>query len=114
MAATVNGPLVGLAFAVTAAVGGVLRHLVNRRGWGWRGTLAVNVVGAFLLGALAGRGGDADALTVLGTGLLGAFTTFSGFALEVVEAPRRDGVVITAGTLVLGIAAAAAGWALGG
>jgi CrcB protein len=108
----VNDLLMGLAFAVAAAAGGVLRHLVNRCGWGWRGTLGVNVVGAFLLGALAGRGPHPDVATVLGVGLLGAFTTFSAFALEVIEAPRRRGVVITVGTLVLGIGAAAAGWTL--
>lgn len=102
----------GIAFAVAAATGGVLRYVVNRRGWGWRGTLGVNVVGAFLLGALAGRGAEPDVVTVLGVGLLGAFTTFSAFALEVVEAPRRHGVVIAVSTLVLGIGAAAAGWAV--
>jgi CrcB protein len=110
----VNGQLEGLAFAVAAATGGVLRYLVSRRGWGWRGTLGVNVAGAFALGVLVGRGVDGGVATVLGTGLLGAFTTFSGFALEAVEAPPRVGARVTVAAVVLGVGAAAAGWALGG
>jgi CrcB protein len=104
--------LVGVAFTVAAATGGVLRYLVNRRGGGWGSTLGVNVVGAFALGVLAGRGGDPDLVTVFGVGLLGAFTTFSGFALEVIGASPRHAMTITVATLVLGIGAGAAGWAL--
>jgi CrcB protein len=46
------------------------------------GTLAVNVSGAFLLGLLVGTVADADALRLAGTGLLGAYTTFSTWAFE--------------------------------
>ncbi len=46
------------------------------------GTLVVNLAGAFLLGALVGGALDHDAERLLGTGLLGAFTTFSTWALE--------------------------------
>lgn len=50
-------------------------------------TLAINVLGAFLLGlivALAGRSAALDARTILflKVGLCGGFTTFSAFALE--------------------------------
>jgi CrcB protein len=46
------------------------------------GTLVVNITGAFALGALVGAALGADALRVAGTGLVGAFTTFSTWALE--------------------------------
>jgi CrcB protein len=46
------------------------------------GTLAVNLSGAFLLGLLAGLAVEADTYSVAGTGLLGAFTTFSTWAFE--------------------------------
>jgi CrcB protein len=46
------------------------------------GTLAVNLVGAFALGVLHGAGVAGDDLRIAGTGLLGAFTTFSTWAFE--------------------------------
>lgn len=55
--------------------------------WPW-GTLTVNVVGGLLMGALAGVAaaglvGEPSRMA-LGAGLLGGFTTFSAFSLEVV------------------------------
>jgi CrcB protein len=54
------------------------------------GTLAVNLVGSFLLGAVLEVGGEA-AVLLLGAGLAGALTTFSTFAvdLDVLRAERR-------------------------
>ena len=46
------------------------------------GTLAVNLTGALALGVLHGAGVGGDALRLAGTGLLGAYTTFSTWALE--------------------------------
>ena len=46
------------------------------------GTLAVNLTGAFALGVLHGAGVGGDALRLAGTGLLGAYTTFSTWTLE--------------------------------
>jgi CrcB protein len=46
------------------------------------GTLAVNLSGAFVLGALAGAALHGDALRLAGTGFIGAFTTFSTWAFE--------------------------------
>jgi CrcB protein len=46
------------------------------------GTLAVNLSGAFALGALAGAAVGPDTERLAGTGLIGAFTTFSTWALE--------------------------------
>ncbi|HET7616106.1 MAG TPA: CrcB family protein, partial [Bacillales bacterium] len=45
-------------------------------------TLAVNLLGAFLLGLIFGSGMDTVWQMMLGTGFMGAFTTFSTFKLE--------------------------------
>lgn len=47
------------------------------------GTLLVNVLGAFLLGLLAGSGVGESGRLLFGTGFLGAFTTFSTWLFEV-------------------------------
>jgi CrcB protein len=100
-------------FVLAAAGGAVARHQVNRLGTGWRGTLAINVVGAFALGLLIASEPGHDAATVIGTGLIGSLTTFSTFALEFAEAPRRLRLVIVVGTVGLGLAAATLGHSLG-
>jgi fluoride exporter len=46
------------------------------------GTLAVNLSGAVALGVLTGAALSGDALRLAGTGLLGAYTTFSTWMLE--------------------------------
>jgi fluoride exporter len=81
------------------------------------GTLAVNLLGAFVLGALVGAAVDGDAYRVAGTGLLGSFTTFSTWALEShrlgEDGRLRLGLANFAISLVLGVAAACAGRHLG-
>lgn len=75
------------------AIGAGLRHLVGAaslRLWGpgfpW-GTLAVNLAGGLAMGLLAGwlvrAGGSDNTRLFLGVGILGGFTTFSAFSLEV-------------------------------
>jgi len=75
----------------------------------------VNVVGAALLGLVAGWGGD-PAVLVLGGGLLGGMTTFSTWMVEADEAARtgraRTALLIVALPLVLGALAYAAARAL--
>ena len=46
------------------------------------GTLVVNLSGGFVLGMLVGLEIPSDALLVVGTGLLGAYTTFSTWMVE--------------------------------
>ncbi len=76
------------------AAGAVARYLLGVQalrwfGPGWpSGTLIANVLGGFLMGLLAGvlayRGEGAETWRLLlGVGVLGGFTTFSAFSLEV-------------------------------
>jgi CrcB protein len=81
------------------------------------GTLAVNLLGSLLLGLLVGLTVSPTLYRLLGTGLLGAFTTFSTWALES-HRLGEDGQLRLAAlnfvfSLVLGVLAAWAGRHLG-
>jgi len=82
------------------------------------GTFAVNLTGAFALGVLAGAAISADAYRLAGTGLLGAYTTFSTWALEShrlgEEGRLRLGLANLLISLVAGLAVAWAGQRIGG
>ena len=73
------------------------------------GTLAINVAGSFLLGLLIGSGASSTVRIALGVGFLGAFTTFSTFAVEADGLERSSAVLYVALSVGLGIAAAALG-----
>ena len=81
------------------------------------GTLVVNITGAFLLGLLVGAALSADAYRIAGTGLLGAFTTFSTWAFEShrlgEDGELGVGVANLAVSLALGIGAVWLGRQLG-
>jgi fluoride exporter len=81
------------------------------------GTLAVNVFGAFALGVVVGAAVGKDADRLLGTGLIGAFTTFSTWALEShrlgEDGELGVGALNFGLSLVLGVLAAWAGRHLG-
>lgn len=70
-----------VAMAVFGAVGALIRFQLALR-WGARAILLVNLSGAFALGVLAGAGVSGAALLVVGTGFLGAYTTFSTWMVE--------------------------------
>jgi CrcB protein len=99
---------------VGAAVGAPLRYLaarwLNRAGAPW-GTLAVNVVGSFLLGVVLARA-TPEIAALVGTGFCGALTTYSTYALETVELPRARAWAYALGSVLAGLAAAALGFAL--
>jgi CrcB protein len=81
------------------------------------GTLAVNVLGAFILGVLAGASLSRNAYSLTGTGLIGAFTTFSTWTFES-HRLGEDGRLPLGGvnflaSLVLGVGIAWAGRQLG-
>ena len=74
------------------------------------GTLAVNLSGALLLGVVTGAVSGDETTRLLGTGFLGAYTTFSTWALEshrlAEEGEARLGALNFLVSLGLGIAAA--------
>jgi CrcB protein len=114
-----------VAVAVTAFAGAVCRHLVDLAVQHRRhtplplGTLVVNVTGSLALGFLVGLGlyhGLATTpRTLIGTGFLGAYTTFSTFSYETVrlleDGSTRDAVLNITTSLGSGLAAAGLGLA---
>ncbi|WNB85823.1 CrcB family protein [Cellulomonas sp. ATA003] len=120
-----TGVLVAVAVALAGGLGAATRFVVDgalRARLSVATTLAVNVTGSLALGLLAGltlRHGLAGPwAAVLGTGFLGGYTTFSTASTETVrllQAGRYAAAVLTSvGTLVLSVAACAAGLALAG
>lgn len=118
-------PGLAVGFAGAAAAGAVLRvaldRALHRQGFPL-GILVVNITGSFVLGLVVGavRSGslDSDLGTVLGTGLCGAFTTFSTFTVDTARllADRR---LVAAGvnalaSMVLCLLAAGIGVAVSG
>jgi CrcB protein len=106
------------------AFGSGARHLVGRMtlslfgpNYPW-GTLAVNLIGGLLMGLLAGglmrfgENGEQWRL-LLGVGVLGGFTTFSAFSLDVMNMLQRGdwgtGFVYVLASVIGAIAALALG-----
>jgi CrcB protein len=82
------------------------------------GTFAVNLSGGFALGLLTGLSVDGDALLILGTGLLGGYTTFSTWMVEAQrlgeDAAWAPMWLYLLASMLAGLATAGAGWAIGG
>ena len=120
--------LLVIAVAGAGALGALLRyaagHVFGERGGLPWGIVIVNVVGSLLAGLAVGLLDDPGLRLVIATGFCGGFTTFSTVAVDTVRYAsgrrasdgRRIGAAIAnvALTLVLGIGAAAAGFALTG
>lgn len=116
-----------LLIAVGGAIGTALRYglaegMVRWLGRGFPyGTLAANVIGSFLLGVVMESVGEREVLgvplrLVLGTGVMGGFTTYSSFNLETIRLAEqgawgRAGLYLAA-TLVVCVLAGLAGVAL--
>ena len=114
------------AVALGALFGAPCRHLLGTavtarfgrdRSWG---TLSVNLLGSAAAGLLAGLSADYVTDTVValvGVGFLGAFTTASTFAVEVLDLAesgrRTDAVLLVAVTVVLGLALAGGAFVVG-
>lgn len=103
--------MIVVAFATAAALGAVVRSRLVVHGW--RGTLAVNLVGSFLLGWLVAWRPGTDIVTVLGGGFCGALTTYGTFALEVTIARPRHGIPVALVSVGGCVALAALGVAIG-
>ena len=81
-------------------------------------TVAINLVGSFLLGVLTATGWfSRDVREGIGVGFLGGFTTFSTFSVQaVLEVDAGKGgraLVYVVVSVIGGIAAAALGYVLG-
>ncbi|MDL0121881.1 MULTISPECIES: CrcB family protein [Halobacterium] len=104
--------------AVGGAVGAVLRYTVAQVIAGPLGTLAANAAGSLALGALAYEAAatdsalSADAHTLLGTGCLSAFTTYSTFAVQTAGLAPRWMAANVATTYALGFAGVLVGRAI--
>ncbi|MDX8153808.1 fluoride efflux transporter CrcB [Patulibacter brassicae] len=109
--------------AALGGAGAVLRFLVDARvrarvpGAFPAGILVVNVSASLALGLVSGLALSHDAALLLGTAFVGAYSTFSTWMLDVSGAARDRLLAVAAGNLVgsmvLGLAAAAAGRAIG-
>lgn len=114
-----------LFIALGGAAGASARHFVSQAalrwlGPGWPfGTLAANVLGGLAMGLLVGwlamgqRPGATELRYALGVGLLGGFTTFSAFSLEVVLMLERKAWGSAAGYVALSVGGAAAALFIG-
>lgn len=113
-----------VSIAIGGAAGALARHFVSQQMMHWLGTglpwgtFTVNVVGSFLLGVLAetfALAVDASAALrgFLIVGLLGSFTTFSTFSLDVALLVQRGRIDLAAfyvaGSVILAIAGLYAG-----
>ena len=124
-------PLIAsLHVALGGAIGAVLRYQLGRGMTHWLGvqavstfpwaTLAVNAFGSVFMGILAGwlarqgSPGDGEQLRLLlGVGLLGGFTTFSAFSLEMVMLLERGQFTFAALYAVLSFALGISGLIFG-
>lgn len=110
--------LTGLAGGAGAGARLVIGRVVAQAAGGHLhlGTLAVNLSGAFLLGLLVGVAPGGATQSVLGTGLLGGYTTFSTWMYESQRLGRqhRTGALAVnlVGSLLLGLVAVWLGRAL--
>jgi CrcB protein len=113
--ALVSALAVGLGGAAGAVTRFAVGSAVERRAVD---TVAVNVLGSFLLGAVLAAGLSGSLELAAAVGFCGAFTTFSSFAVETVRL-AEDGqtvgtLVYAVGTLLAALAAALVGSAVGG
>jgi fluoride exporter len=121
------GSLVVLCVAIGGLVGAPTRFLVDRLVADRMesdfplGTLLINVSGSFVLGLLTGLdlAGQMPLLVkaLIGTGFCGAYTTFSTWSFETVrllqEGEYLEAFANAVFSVVVGLAAAGAGMALG-
>lgn len=113
------GSVARYAMGVTVAQWALTLSPASRFPWG---TWSVNLLGALIMGILAGLAMRHESFgtplrLLLMTGLMGGFTTFSAFGLETLDliVHKHWGVALSyaLSSLVLGVLATALGMALG-
>ena len=108
---------VGLGGALGAMARFGVGRIVGATALPWA-TLSVNVLGGFAMGLLAGwlafrgSGGEGWRL-LLGVGVLGGFTTFSAFSLEVMLMLERGAMLTAIGYALTSVLLSVAALALG-
>ena len=95
------------------AIGAGARHLAGVAGLRWLGpgfpwaTLFVNLLGSLLMGILAGwllrAGGSEQTRLFLAVGILGGFTTFSAFSLELGQMLQRGELMAAAAYVIASV-----------
>jgi len=112
--------LTGLLFILLAACGSLFRWSLQNSGK-WKktvGTLIANVFASFLLGILLADLHDGATITVIGTGFLGSFSTFSTVMMEVSDEldhhRRIPAILYLSASILGGVLAATAGLEIGG
>ena len=103
------------------ALGAALRYCVSLAFAGRGGfpyaTLAVNLIGGFAMGVLAAlvlRGVASEGLRLfVGVGILGGFTTFSAFSLEIFQMIERGHIALAGGYAIASVIGSIAALALG-
>jgi CrcB protein len=128
MSAVISPLMASLNVALGGAIGAVARYQLGRGMTHWLGpqvvttfpwaTLAANIIGSLAMGMLAGwmarHGGETNINSeqmrlLLGVGLLGGFTTFSAFSLEMMMLVERgqaaSAVTYSAVSVLAGLAA---------
>ncbi|MXW62838.1 MAG: CrcB family protein [Acidimicrobiaceae bacterium] len=99
--------MIVLAFGAAALIGTLARWQLGARLRSPQGTFVANIAGTFAFGLLHASG--TDEMIIVGVGGLGAFTTFSALAGELVEMwpkSRVRALAYGSSTLVVGVAAA--------
>lgn len=117
-----------LLVSLAGALGTALRFGLGRAFGAWQPTtfpwptFLVNVIGCFFLGVIAEWAGDRRVLdvelrSVLGVGLMGGFTTYSSFDIEMLRLAQHGQTTLAVGygavTLAVCLFAGAAGLAFG-
>ncbi|RJY09070.1 fluoride efflux transporter CrcB [Aurantiacibacter aquimixticola] len=129
MSATTPQLYASLSVAIGGGIGALARYQMGRAMTAWMGpqmmtffpwaTLAVNTIGSVLMGLLAGwlvRSAPENSeqlRLLLGIGLLGGFTTFSAFSLELAMLIQRGQVLIAALYIMLSIGLGVTGMIFG-
>jgi CrcB protein len=116
--------VIALMVAVGAIVGAPARYLTDRTiqskhdsEFPW-GTLTVNVFASLVLGSVAGASIHVapDISALVGTGFCGALSTYSTFSYESMRLSQQGARLQAGGyvalSVVVGIGAAALGWAI--
>lgn len=99
-----NQLLIGIGGAVGATIRWAIGELVDDGGFPWA-TFLVNLLGCALLGAVTYLAVSKSVTSAVAIGFCGGLTTFSTFAVEVVQLGKADDVLIAGLYIAASVAA---------